>query len=302
MAEFYSNGKLLLTSEYAVLDGAKALAVPTKFGQSLKVKSRNNKHLTWRSFDHNGALWFEANFKEAQNTLEVLSTSDTEIAQRLIQVLDSAVQLSLNPPCLNDQIIETHLDFDRNWGLGTSSTLINNLANWFQINPYNLLQATFGGSGYDIACAQLNQPLVYELSSTGPLAIAIDLQWDFKDHLYFVYLNQKQNSRLGIANYRSRNRITPKDVERLNSITAALISANKMKDFEALIHEHNTIIGHLIGQEPLGQTVFSDFKGSIKNLGAWGGDFILVSSKTNPSTYFRSKGFGVVLPFSAMVK
>lgn len=302
MAEFYSNGKLLLTSEYAVLDGAKALAVPTKFGQSLKVKSRNNKHLTWRSFDHKGALWFEANFKEAQNTLEVLSTSDTEIAQRLIQVLDSAVQLSLNPPCLNDQIIETHLDFDRNWGLGTSSTLINNLANWFQINPYNLLQATFGGSGYDIACAQLNQPLVYELSSTGPLAIAIDLQWDFKDHLYFVYLNQKQNSRLGIANYRSRNRITPKDVERLNSITAALISANKMKDFEALIREHNTIIGHLIGQEPLGQTVFSDFKGSIKNLGAWGGDFILVSSKTNPSTYFRSKGFGVVLPFSAMVK
>ena len=30
---FYSNGKLLITGEYVVLDGAKALALPTKFGQ-----------------------------------------------------------------------------------------------------------------------------------------------------------------------------------------------------------------------------------------------------------------------------
>ena len=35
---FYSNGKLLLTAEYLVLDGAKALALPTKFGQDLEVK------------------------------------------------------------------------------------------------------------------------------------------------------------------------------------------------------------------------------------------------------------------------
>jgi mevalonate kinase len=28
---FYSNGKLLLTGEYLVLDGAKSLALPTKF-------------------------------------------------------------------------------------------------------------------------------------------------------------------------------------------------------------------------------------------------------------------------------
>ena len=35
---FYSNGKLLITGEYVVLDGAKALALPTKFGQSLVVK------------------------------------------------------------------------------------------------------------------------------------------------------------------------------------------------------------------------------------------------------------------------
>ena len=35
---FYSNGKLLITGEYLVLDGAKALALPTKYGQYLTVE------------------------------------------------------------------------------------------------------------------------------------------------------------------------------------------------------------------------------------------------------------------------
>ena len=48
---FYSNGKLLLTGEYVVLDGAKALAVPTRFGQNLIVKKGNN-----RSFEGRGGL------------------------------------------------------------------------------------------------------------------------------------------------------------------------------------------------------------------------------------------------------
>ena len=34
---FYSNGKLLLTGEYLVLNGAVALAIPTKFGQTLTI-------------------------------------------------------------------------------------------------------------------------------------------------------------------------------------------------------------------------------------------------------------------------
>jgi len=38
MASFYSNGKLLITGEYLVLDGAKALALPTKYGQGQIVK------------------------------------------------------------------------------------------------------------------------------------------------------------------------------------------------------------------------------------------------------------------------
>ncbi|PIZ07449.1 MAG: GHMP kinase, partial [Flavobacteriaceae bacterium CG_4_10_14_0_8_um_filter_34_31] len=45
---FYGNGKLLLTSEYLVLDGAKALAIPTKYGQYLEVEKLSEKVLLWK--------------------------------------------------------------------------------------------------------------------------------------------------------------------------------------------------------------------------------------------------------------
>jgi len=40
---FYSHGKLLLTAEYVILDGAKALALPTKFGQEMEISPISEK-------------------------------------------------------------------------------------------------------------------------------------------------------------------------------------------------------------------------------------------------------------------
>ena len=59
MERYYSNGKLLLTGEYAVLDGATALALPTKFGQSLEVSPRTDERILGKIRDVNGELWFE---------------------------------------------------------------------------------------------------------------------------------------------------------------------------------------------------------------------------------------------------
>ena len=56
---FYSNGKLLITGEYLVLNGAKALALPTKFGQSLQVSSLVEQKISWTSFDTDKSIWFE---------------------------------------------------------------------------------------------------------------------------------------------------------------------------------------------------------------------------------------------------
>ena len=61
MESFFSHGKLLLTSEYFVLDGATALAVPTKSGQNLCVEEKNDGGalVFWEAY-HSGQLWMSA--------------------------------------------------------------------------------------------------------------------------------------------------------------------------------------------------------------------------------------------------
>ena len=57
MKEYYSNGKLLITGEYFVLDGAISLAVPTTCGQDLIVESIKESQLIWESYDPYNLLW-----------------------------------------------------------------------------------------------------------------------------------------------------------------------------------------------------------------------------------------------------
>ena len=63
MQQFYAPGKLLITGEYAVLDGAWALALPTRLGQTLTVtptQIQNNKPAVyWQSIDELGQVWLE---------------------------------------------------------------------------------------------------------------------------------------------------------------------------------------------------------------------------------------------------
>ena len=46
----------------------------------------------------------------------------------------------------------------------------------------------------------------------------------------------------------------------------------------------------------------SYFNGQIKSLGAWGGDFILVSGDKDTPFYFKSKGYETILPFSNFIR
>ena len=89
MTTFKSNGKLLITGEYVVLDGAKSLAIPTKYGQSLKVEEDNSNSLTWKSYDEKGNIWFENSF--TLDNGEILKTieNDNDISSRLVQILES---------------------------------------------------------------------------------------------------------------------------------------------------------------------------------------------------------------------
>ncbi len=302
---FRSNGKLLLTGEYVVLDRAKALAIPTKYGQSLTVEENKTKNIIWKSYNELDNAWFEDEFlvNDSAIRLRLTAKNYTDISKRLIQILKATY--GLNPEFLNSKqgyTITTHQDFNRLWGLGTSSTLINNIANWAQVDAFKLLEKTFRGSGYDIACAQNNTPLTYQLRyARKPLVETIEFDPKFKSQLYFVYLNQKQNSRDGISSYRKKAKIDTEIIESINAITDAIIACESLIEFEELINSHEAIISKLIDQKPIKTTFFKDFKGSIKSLGAWGGDFVLATSEDDPTDYFASKGFETVIPYSDMV-
>ncbi|MDF0715254.1 GYDIA family GHMP kinase [Muricauda sp. 334s03] len=297
---FYSNGKLLLSGEYAILDGALGLAIRTSYGQSLHVTPTKSGFLEWTSFDENDKVWFSAKFD--LTNLNVVSSSDETMAKTLTSLLlEANVQ---NPLLLTDSDgfqVSTHLTFPKSWGLGTSSTLINNLAQWARVDAYQLLWNAFGGSGYDIACAQYNSPITYQLVDGEPKIKEIDFNPIFKDSLYFVHLNQKQSSKEAIANYRKQQFDKSELVKQVSSITRKMIQTPTLADFEYLMEEHETLFSHILKIEPVKQRLFPDYFGMVKSLGAWGGDFVLATGDEKSISYFKSKGYDTVIPYSRMI-
>jgi mevalonate kinase len=298
MKEFYSHGKLLLTGEYVVLDGAKALALPCKLGQSLSVKKHSEPNIVWTSYLRNGELWQKSIF----NLDEIIKlNSKNDFEKRLFEILKVIFQI--NPKVFSEGYsFTTHLEFEKEWGLGSSSTLINNLAQWSQINAFDLLDKTFGGSGYDIAAANMSSPFLYVKQGKTVYTENISLSEKIKSNLYFVYRNQKQNSREGILKYRN-SKIDKNKINSISEITDALNNCSDLEKFEHLLITHEKIISDIIGVEPVHSKIFKDYNsGIVKSLGAWGGDFVLVTAKQlSDLEYFKQRGYGVIFSYSDLI-
>jgi len=300
---FYSHGKLLLTGEYVVLDGAKALGLPTKFGQTLQVVSTTKKQqIQWKSFLHDHKIWLDLEFVwDEQLQFECKNTS-TE-AQKLIEIFNWIAKEK--PSIFNTETgydFTSTLEFPKDWGLGSSSTLINNLAQWAEVDAFQLQDFAFGGSGYDVACAQNSTPILYSKKGLPPSIEAVLFNPDYADQLFFVYLNKKQNSRDAIQKYRNQS---PENIQlaitQINAITQKILKVTKIEDFEVLIKSHEQIIGSLLNQLPIQKRLFSDYPRAIKSLGAWGGDFVLATGGEKEKQYFIQKGFTTVLSYAEMI-
>ena len=298
---YYSNGKLLITGEYVVLDGAKALALPTKFGQYLIIEPGKNQQIIWKSFDSDKSIWFEdtITFSEITN----LNASEVEtVKSTLVRILRNAYLQNPNFITKSEgYVITTELTFPRLWGLGTSSTLINNIGQWLEIDAFDLLKNSFGGSGYDIACAQNNSAILYQLINEKPIVEKVVFNPDFAGNCYFVYLNKKQSSKTAIASYFNNRTVIGTAISELNQITNAGLKAPNLENFMTLLETHEVIISHVLEMKTIKETLFFDFNGVIKSLGAWGGDFVLVVSKENPTAYFKSKGYETIITYKDMI-
>jgi len=282
-----------------VLDGATALAIPTRFGQSLEVTPCKENGISWKSYDKNGELWFSGKITIIAGKLK--SVAQNETSQTLIRILEKAKEL--NPIFLEDHngySITTQLEFPRDWGLGSSSTLINNIAQWAKVDGFTLLKSSFGGSGYDISIAQNATPILYKKEDGAPKSEVVSIHWDFLDRLFFVHLNEKQNSKKGIALYK---KVIPNLIQFsiISAISHSLLACGTLTEFESLLEKHEKIISEIIQLPTVKERLFKDYPNAIKSLGAWGGDFILAVGDELDQVYFKKKGFKTILPFSDMI-
>lgn len=293
----------MLFGEYAVLDGAKCLAIPTSYGQALEIKPHRGSDLVWESYDEQGELWFEAQI--SLYDFSSIRTSDDEVSKSIQKLLKGAVRY--NTEFLNNwngfKVIN-RLEFPRNWGLGSSSTLTHNIASWAGISPFHLHFQISNGSGYDIACANAEHPLVYQVVDDEISFTELDFDPGCLDQIHFVHLGQKQNSSDAVKQYLRTAKKRKQVAKQITALTDEALACRGIDSLMKIMVEHERILGAQLNTTPIQEERFSDFNGAIKSLGAWGGDFIMVASKlseTEVLTYFKDKGLSTVIPYRKMI-
>ena len=94
-------------------------------------------------------------------------------------------------------------------------------------------------------------------------------------------------------------------VNDLSLLTREMLSARELQTFNKVIRTHEDIIAKALNYEKIRDQQFSDYWGEVKSLGAWGGDFALVTSDRTPSEtrdYFSAKNLNTLIPFGEIVR
>jgi hypothetical protein len=164
---------------------------------------------------------------------------------------------------------------------------------------------TFGGSGYDLACATANTPVFYHLEGEKPVVQPADFNPPFASQLFFIYQGKKQQSGKEVKNFNQRMQVYDylDDVDAVSAISEALPNITTLNDFRRFIDVHEDILAHCLDREPV-KTQYPDFEGSLKSLGAWGGDFILAATEwthEQVTDYFKHKGLDTVFNYHDII-
>jgi mevalonate kinase len=299
--EFYSHGKIMLSGEYAVLYGATCFALPTKLGQKMQVTftpSKEQHCIQWHSYDSSMNKWYFAEIQLPH--FFVTQTNSNDVSIQLFRFLKNAQVL--NPDFLQEKgvyVVNNYLEFDKEDGFGSSSTLTNNIALWADVNPFSLHFNAFKGSGFDVAVALNGQPLLYTMNGNQPLVEIVNWQKNFTDKLYFVYLNKKQISRNQLTAI--KHPIDKTQIAQISNISKLIAANDDYYEFCLMLELAESETSRLLNRPTIKQELFPDFKGSIKSLGAWGGDYILATGD-NTENYFKQKGFHKIYTYQELIK
>ncbi|MEG0925753.1 GYDIA family GHMP kinase [Chryseobacterium sp.] len=299
MNAIFSPGKLMLTSEYFAIDGALVLAVPTKLGQEFFFEEKDDVRslIFWEAL-HQDKHWLTAviDYKNWQ----ILETNIPASAEFILKTLKNVQQLSTTKFKSNfTYYLKTNLQFPANFGLGSSSTLMNNLSEWAEIDPFHLNTISLGGSGYDIAVAKEKSAVLFQ-SKPEIKFEKVDFNPSFKDELIFIHLNQKQDSREGINLYKSKNK-SPELVNEFSDITKKILLCNELESFSELMMIHERKIADFLEIPTVKKKKFSDCPSFVKSLGAWGGDFVMSAKFGGFKDYFWEKGFTTIFEWKNII-
>lgn len=297
---FTANGKFLISGEYAILDGAWGLAFPLIHGQVLHTFPSADQHTLWVSKEADGTPWFHAHIHPGTGL--VVETDQPEAAVWLEKIL-RAIPDQRRKDRMKGHRVEVKASFDRAWGLGSSSTLIALIAKWMEWSPYALSEVSFGGSGYDIACAGVDGPLLYRrMPGQDPEVKPVAIPDSLLQQLYFVYSGQKMNSRSGIQHYR-KHPPSAAWLEQVSQLSLSLSLHPEITPWMTLLEEHERLLSNQLDLPRIAER-FPDFEGVLKSMGAWGGDFFL-ALHPEPSyikDYFAQRGYSHVFSAGEWVK
>ncbi|HET8574157.1 MAG TPA: GYDIA family GHMP kinase [Edaphocola sp.] len=293
---YNASGKLLLFGEYLVLRGARCLAIPLALGQTLRLYPIQEQGIVWRCFERE-ELWLEVVFSES---LEVLQTSDIVMAARIQELLKLVNRYNPDIP-LSKWYFKFDLNFDRQFGLGTSSTLISLLSQWSGVDPYLLSMRSFGGSAYDVAAATAEKPFLYSLGRRYIKDVV--LPQDITDHLLFIYMGQKRDSAAAVEAF---DQIPTNyfQLEKMDNIVQFATQCRQIGEWGEMMLESEQLLSDILGEQCVQDKYFKDYPYEIKSLGAWGGDFVMATCRdiNEAKAYFEQKQYKTVFTYNELIK
>jgi mevalonate kinase len=268
----------------------------------MKVQELNGSEILWNSYGPDGKKWFSAEIDLMGFNVE--ETTDEQTGKYLRKILKACCQN--NSEFLSHwkkYKVDHYLEFPMEWGLGSSSTLIHNMASWADVSPYHLYFDIEEGSGYDVAAAGAEGPILYTLGDGTIDLEEVDFAPKFIDKLFFLPLGKKVKSKEALQSVKTK-KPDKRTIEQATELTKRLLSISSLEAFEAWIKEHEELIKVFTGLDKIKDQLFPDYPGEIKSLGAWGGDMVLVTAKSGQKaaeTYFQSKGYEKLIAYQDLI-
>ena len=92
--------------------------------------------------------------------------------------------------------------------------------------------------------------------------------------------------------YQNQNLFDKSTINRISKISQDLMFTSNINEFRKLIDYHENIMSSVLKIDSINKK-FRDYEGSIKSLGAWGGDFFLAVGPEDSLDYFKKRNYKI---------